>query len=327
MKKKVSVLGDGAFGTAFAQLIALKGHEVSLWCYNKFTYESIKKTGINDIYLPEIKLDSKIIPTTNIQESINSSDIIFEAIPAQYLKQTLLPVAELLDDKIVCVLTKGIETDSLYLPSKVIENIVKQKNGSLSKFKTVIISGPSFARDIALLSPTGLTLSSNDKNALELVSNVLPGVYLELTDDTMGVQVSGAVQNVIALGVGILDGAGFLDNTKALFFYRSLDEIKTLIKHFGGKPESVYLLSGIGDLVLTAFMSQGRNKRVGFDIGRGKKICDILNQVDFVPEGANTLKSINELIEKNNLDLPICQAIYNIVYNDFKIETLISKLF
>ena len=204
------------------------------------------------------------------------------------------------------------------MPSKVIENIVKQKNGSLSKFKTVIISGPSFARDIALLSPTGLTLSSNDKNALELVSNVLPGVYLELTDDTMGVQVSGAVKNVIALGVGILDGAGFLDNTKALFFYRSLDEIKTLIKHFGGKPESVYLLSGIGDLVLTAFMSQGRNKRVGFDI---------LNQVDFVPEGANTLKSINELIEKNNLDLPICQAIYNIVYNDFKIETLISKLF
>lgn len=316
MKKRVSVLGDGAFGTAFAQLIAHNGYEVSLWCYNKSVYESILKTGVNNIYLPEIKLDKKIIPTTNIQESINSSDIIFEAIPAQYLKQTLISVAGILTNKIVCVLTKGIEADTLNLPTQVIQSL-----------KQVVISGPSFARDLALLSPTGLILASKDKQARDLVAEILAGVYLEFSEDIIGVQVAGAVKNVIALGVGILDGAGFLDNTKALFFYRSIEEIKTLIKHFGGSPESVYLLSGIGDLVLTAFMSQGRNKRVGFDIGRGKKICDILNQADFVPEGVNTLKSLNEIIKKNNLDLPICDSIYNIVYNNLSPEILISKLF
>ncbi len=360
MKKRICVLGDGAFGTAFAQFIASNGYEVNLWCYNSTVYDEIIKTRTNNIYLPNIKLDSKIFATTDIKSALNNTDIIFEAIPAQFLHSSLRDIADSLGNKIICVLTKGLANSttgsSFDLPTQVIEKIN-------SKAKLVVISGPSFAVDLALLNPTGLVLASKDKSATTSISEILNNkfdnklsdqnftrprsprvvfegeaeknvssggglnIYLEFTEDIIGVQVAGAVKNVIALGVGILDGCGYSDNTKALFFYKSINEIKTLIKYFGGNPESVYLLSGIGDLVLTAFMSQGRNKQVGFNIGRGEKICDILKEVNFVPEGANTIKSINEILEKNNLDLPICKAIYNIVYNNFKVETLISKLF
>lgn len=349
MKKKVSVLGDGAFGTAFSQLIANNGHEVNLWCYNKQVYEDIKNNKKNSTYLPEVVLNSLITPYINLEESIQDSDIVFEAIPVQFIKSTLSSYSSLLKNKTIVVLSKGIETDTLKLPSQIIEDILNNQSN------ITVVSGPSFARDLAQRIPTGLVIAAHNDSAYQKVAEILIAskpcdcekasknsshnkvsvykcsgcksqIYLEHSKDILGIQLSGAIKNVIALGLGILEGAGYRDNCKALFFYKSISEIKTIIKFYNSDPKSFDTLAGIGDLVLTAFMSQGRNKQLGIKIGQGNLAGNMLKNLSFVPESLNTLKSLKQLIDKNKLDLPLCSALYDIVYNNQSIEILVSNL-
>lgn len=215
MKKNIGVLGDGAFGTAFAQLLAKNGYNVSLWCYSEAVYKSILDSQTNKIYLPEIKLDNKIVPTTNIKETVNSSDIIFEAIPAQYLLSVFSQISDILKDKIICVLTKGIEEQTLSLPTQAIQSCFSNKTYFNFKpdqkvvLNQAVISGPSFAKDLALGWPTGLVLATEDNNIKNQIKEILIPknnnrlqIYLEYTNDIMGVQVAGAIKNVIALGGG-----------------------------------------------------------------------------------------------------------------------------
>lgn len=320
---KIAMLGEGAWGTAIAQVLAHNGHKVTVWCYNKECAQEIAELQTNSKFVPNIQIHTSITPTTDLQQAVAHADIIFEAIPVKHLR-SVLNAAKLHvnTNQIWVTLSKGIEPKTLLLPTQMIDSELKQP------VKHVVVSGPSFAHDVLQQQPTGVTVASNNKQAREVVGNLLQNSYFKIcySDDILGTQVGGAVKNVIALGVGILDGAGYTDNTKVLLVTQSLQEIQTVIKHFGGKSETLYGLCGIGDLMLTALGTRSRNLLVGKQLGLGKKLETILQETGYVPEGITTVQSVYELAQKHNLVLPICKAIHSVIFEQKPVRCLLESM-
>ncbi|HEX2978293.1 MAG TPA: NAD(P)H-dependent glycerol-3-phosphate dehydrogenase [Candidatus Babeliales bacterium] len=321
--KHVAVLGEGAWGTAIATLLAQNGFTVHLWCYHKEVAQEIRTKKTNSRYLPGILLSDFIIPTTDLAELFNKSSIIFEAVPVQYLRSTLENCKKYLrSDQKWIVLSKGIENKTLLLPTQMLDDVL----GPVAH-KAVLV-GPSFAGDVATEQITAVTLATTDCDfGLELqkmLSNDFFRPYLSL--DLIGVQIGGALKNVIALAIGMLDGAGYSDNVKSFILTRGLHEMMLICQLRGGRPETVFGLSGVGDLVLTAMGERSRNREVGKRIGSGQTIQRILEQTGYIPEGVNTAASINQLIEEFSLDLPVCKGVYQIIIGTKKIDDLLNEL-
>lgn len=321
--KNVCVLGEGAWGTAFATLLAHNGYHVKLWCYDAQVAETIARTHVNERYLPGHILSDHIIPTTSLEDAVCGTRWIFEAIPVQYMRSVISQAASCFtQDQIWIVLSKGIEQDTLLLPTQIIDNVfgvVSQK---------AVFAGPSFAADLAHQQITaGSVAATNDELAHELQS-MLENEYFRpvLNNDLIGVQIGGAIKNVITLGVGMLDGAGYTDNTKAFLVTRGLHEMMIIAKALGGKPETLYGLSGIGDLMLTSLGNLSRNLAVGKRLGRGNALQPILDELGHIPEGINTVKTMQQVMQKYKLQLPICSAIHEIIFEGKKIDTLIAAL-
>lgn len=318
---KVCVIGEGSFGTSFATLLANNGFAVNLWCYHIEVVENIKVKGINERYLPGIKLDSKIVPTANMSQALEDVKWIFEAIPVKYLRSTIeLTKYHGNNKQIWVLLSKGIEQNTLMFPDQILNDVFQ------NKVRKAVISGPSFAMDLAQKQITAVDIASTENEILQELNKILSNEYFRpnLTNDVIGVQVCGAIKHIAALAIGISDGAGFSENTKMYFLNIALKEISILIELLNGNPSTIYGLSGIGDLVISSFGKQGRNLLVGKKIGQGQKLQDILNETGFVPEGINTLESINQLILTKNISLPFCKAIYEIIFEGKKPEILFN---
>jgi len=292
--KIVCMLGEGAWGTAVATLLAQNGLQVKLWCYDASVAESIKKNRYNERYLPGIYLDKKIEPFTDLKEALEKVDLIFEAIPVQYLRTILnkaKPFCEI--DQPWVVLSKGIEQNTLLFPSQMIDEVLGYEP------KKSVLVGPSFAKDLAAKQITAVTLAVTDcdfgLSLQKLLANTYFRPYLSL--DLVGVQVGAAIKNVIALAIGMLDGAGFTDNAKAFVFTRGLHEMVEIAQALGGKTETLYGLSGVGDLVLTAMGGLSKNREVGKRLGQEQSLEKILKQTGYIPEGINTVKSVHQFMQ------------------------------
>lgn len=321
--KKVCVLGEGAWGTAVATLLAHNGHAVKLWCYEAANVETITRTRINERYLPGIRLSERITPTASIEDAMRGSEWIFEAIPVQYLRSVIEKAAPYFtDDQIWVVLSKGIEQNIHLLPTQIIDDVCGKN------YKKTVLAGPSFAADVASEQVTGVTVSAMDPGLAHALQEILNNDYFtsSFNPDLIGVQVGGAVKNVITLGVGMLDGAGHTDDTKAFFITRGLEEMAHIAKALGGNPETIYGLSGVGDLILTSLGKLSRNLAVGKRLGKGDALQTILDELGHIPEGINTAQTIKQLMEKKNLQLPLCNAVYEIIFAGKKIDTLIAAL-
>ncbi len=322
--KNVCVLGDGAWGTAVATLLAHNGHTVKLWCHNPLVADSIAKTGYNQQFLPGIKLDARIQPVVDIAQAVDGARFIFEAVPVSYLRSVLEQARPCVNQQHVWViLSKGIEQQTLMLPSQVLDDVV----GYVAK--KVIFSGPSFARDLACKDITAVTLAATDQTLVQEVQQLLHNDYFRpySSTDPVGVQVGGALKNVITLGVGIVEGAGFSDNTKAFLFTRGLQEMERLAQVLGGTPSTLYGLSGVGDLVVTATGKQSRNLLVGQQLGKGEVLETILHNLGGkVPEGINTVQSVHELQQKLGITLPICQGIYEVIFEQLPVKAMLANL-
>lgn len=321
-KKPLTVLGDGAFGTAVATLLAHNGHTVHLWCHNPDVAIAIAAQRYNSTYLPDIKLSDTIIATTSLEEALKN-DIIFEAIPVQFMRSVLekcQPFAKPTQRWVV--LSKGLENDTLLLPSEIIKNTLAPDS------IIAVVTGPSFARELALQQPTGLCVATHTQELNDEICALLKNeyVYCQPSDDVFGAQIVAALKNVIALAIGIVEGAGYNDNAQALLTLRALDEIKTVLQFVHAQESTLYGLAGVGDLILTAFGSKSRNHKVGVAIGQGKKLGAILADMKAVPEGVNTLKSLQQLIHSRNLSLPIMSTIYQIVFEHKSVKNLIKML-
>jgi len=320
---KVTVLGEGAWGTAVATLLAENGYNVCLWCYHESVAEEIETKHINSKYLPGIELNKKIVPTVDIKEAIVGTQWIFEAIPVQFLRSVLEDCAPYYDaDQIWVILSKGIENKTLMLPTQILDEVL------CNTVCKAVFSGPSFAHDLAHKQLTAATIAVENCQTAYKLQELLANTYFKPYNslDIIGVQVGGALKNVITLCIGMLDGAGYTDNAKAFVLTQGLHEIVEVATALGGSAQTLYGLSGLGDLVLSAMGEHSRNLEVGKRLGRGEKLKAILEDMNSIPEGVDTTRSLYQLQKKLNLNLPICTGVYNILFKDKTLKDLLNTL-
>jgi glycerol-3-phosphate dehydrogenase (NAD(P)+) len=319
----ITILGAGAYGTAIAHLLASQGHQVKLWCYEQEVYDVIIKHRINDSYMPGVLLPDLIEPKIDLTESIKGSMWIFEALPVKFMRSVFEQLKdEIMPDQCIVLLSKGIENSTLQIPTQIIESIFGDQQ------KKVVVAGPSFAKEIIKKEITGVNVASADKKiALELIDLMRTDYFkLYYSDDIIGVQACAALKNVVALGVGILNGLGCGDNTKALFMTHAFGEMNIINNALGGKIETLYGLAGMGDLILTCIGASSKNLNFGKRIGKGEPLPSIISQVGTLPEGCNTLESLMALIERYNLKMPLFMELSHAIKQQITPEQFLAYL-
>ncbi|MCX5921915.1 MAG: NAD(P)-dependent glycerol-3-phosphate dehydrogenase [Candidatus Dependentiae bacterium] len=321
--KTVTLLGAGAWGTAVATLLAHNGYRVKLWSHDSQVIAAIKAQGSNEQYLPGVKLSNLIEPVTDLQEALAGAQWIFEAVPVKFLRTILeQSKSHCTHDQVWVILSKGMEQHTHFLVSQMIDDVL----GAATK--KAVLSGPSFAQDVANQDITGATIAASDcAIGLELQQMLATKFFRPYVSlDLIGTQVGGAVKNVLALGTGMLEGAGYKENAKAFLLTRGLHEMVHLATAFGGKQATLYGLSGVGDLVLTATGTQSKNFALGKRLGKGETLEAILQEIGTAPEGVNTVQSVYDLARTQQLELPICQGLYHVMFNGKKIDDLLAEL-
>ena len=326
-KHTITILGDGAFGTAFATLLAHNGHEVTLWCNNQHIAQEINATHENKTYLPDITLNASITATSSLEEALHNT-IIFQAIPMMFLRSVLEQAQPFFrPDHCFASLTKGIEetNGTLVLATDIIENISNNTNN-------VVISGPSYAYELASQQPTGFVIASID-HALactmkELIQNDF--VITTISSDPIGLQIVSALKNICALGIGLLEGTGYHNNTQALFIMQLLEEIKTMLHAFK-IPEPIYNktlygIGGIGDLMLTCFGKSSRNYKFGYARASGTSYDALVTHMGIVPEGVNTLRIVPCIAQKYALHIPLFTALHDIIFKEKTVQGMIQHI-
>lgn len=320
--KHITILGEGAWGTAVAMVLADNGHQVHLWCYDSTVADSIKESRITR-YAPGVVVPDTIIPYKDIATALHNAEIIFEAIPVLHLRSALEQARQHNANQLWVILSKGIEQETLLLPSQIIQAVCGKSSN------IVVMSGPSFANDLIRKQPTAMVIASHNNQHAQEIEDLICNQYIHLiySPDLIGVQLGGALKNVISLGIGILDGAGYTDNTKAWFLTQGLQEITQLAHVLGADRETMYGLSGLGDLVLTAMGNHSKNYSIGRRIGTGESLASMMGHIQTMPEGINTIQSAIQLMKKNNLNLPLMNGIYQVIFEQKNIENIIRQMF
>ena len=323
MKQTISILGAGAFGTSIANLIADNGYKVKLWCYEEEVLQSIKTKQENTMYFSGIKLNPNIIPTNDLEDAIKSSQWIFEAIPVKFLRNILTQTKDYFaKDQIIVSLSKGIEQETLFLPTQIIDDVFS------NDIKKAVMAGPNFAKEIAQKYLSATTICSEDEKITAELSKILSNSYFktEISQDLIGIQVGGAIKNVITLAAGIAQGFNSSLNTNAYLITKGLREIEIICKALGGNEKTISDLAGLGDLILSATGSLSRNLRVGELLGQGKTLKDIEKEFKTLPEGINTTKSVYDLIQKHKLELPICLGTYQVIFEGKSVNEFLDQI-
>lgn len=317
---KVAILGTGAYGCALATVLNENKNDVTLWTTFEEEAKQLTET-LTSPKLPGIKLPKELNFTSNM-EDIENSDLIIIAIPTEFLNGTAKKLKKHYKNEPICIATKGIEQGSC----RFVYDIIKE---NLKTDKLSVISGPSFAIDIVNNATVGLALASQDKETIEIVTKALSNKRFKLrkTNDIIGVEICGAIKNVIAIASGIIAGLDESESTKAMFITESLHDIKSLIKGLGSDGDTVLTYAGFGDLLLTATSEKSRNYSFGYLIGKGatkEEIKEYINNNTI--EGLYTLKSINDLVKDKDVDMPIINLIEQIIYKGKKPKELINFL-
>ena len=309
---QVTVLGDGGWGTALALVSARKGNPTLLWSAFPDYVQVLEKKRENEKFLPGIKIPSEIIITSDLTKAVQFADIIVLAVPSQYLRNVLFKLKEAnLSSKILVSVAKGIEAKTLARPSEVIKSV-------LGSVPLAILSGPSHAEEVARGVPTLVVVASESEKLAEMVQEAFRDsrfrVYIQT--DVVGVELGGALKNIIAIGAGLCDGLGLGANTKAALLARGLLEMTQLGVRMGANPNTFFGLSGLGDLVTTCISEYGRNLRVGRELGQGKKLKQILSEMQMVAEGVETTRSAYQLAQRHGVTAAIISEIYKMLFED-----------
>jgi len=315
MEMKIAVIGAGSWGTTLANLLAEKGYPVTLWCYEEDLAERIQKSRVNDLYLPEVDLSGNLQATSNLQTAVTDKQLLLFVTPSQATRQVLSQaLSDLSPQTLVVSASKGIENDSLMLLSQVFEELLPESMHRQLGF----LSGPSFAKEVSAGMPTAVVAAARDavvaKEVQKIFNTETFRVYTH--NDIIGVELGGAMKNVIALAAGVADGLGFGHNTRAALITRGLAEMTRLGVKLGGAAETFAGLAGMGDLVLTCTGDLSRNRSVGIELGKGRKIDEILGGMQMIAEGVKTTLSAYQLAAKLGVDVPIIEQMYLILYQN-----------
>ena len=304
----VAVIGAGSWGTTLASLLSKKGYDVSLWVYEKDLADEIERTRLNKVYLPDIRLPENIMVSHRIGEVVNKARYILNVVPAQYTRAVFKEISPYLSNgSAIISASKGIERGTLMTISSVLKE--------LTGHEVAALSGPSFAKEVIKNLPTAVTLATENRNTgfllQELFNTNTFRVYTH--NDILGVEIGGALKNVIAIAAGISDSLGLGNNARASLITRGLAEITRLGVAMGAEEKTFAGLSGLGDLVLTCTSALSRNYTLGIKLGQGMKLKDILEQTVSVVEGVETAESAFELSNKYNVEMPIVEQVYRII--------------
>jgi glycerol-3-phosphate dehydrogenase (NAD(P)+) len=311
--KHAAVLGAGAWGTALAKALADKGTPVELWSRRSEHAAAVEAERENRRYLPGAKLPPTLHATADLGRALAGADLVLVVVPSHALRSVMSDARALVPaDAPIVSATKGIENDSLMLMSEVLEDVLGREVAPRLSY----LSGPSFAAEVAKGLPTAAVVASADARLARHVQQLFASERLRMytSDDPVGVEVGGALKNVIAIAAGACDGLGYGHNSRAALITRGLAEIGRVAMAKGGSPMTLAGLAGLGDLVLTCTGELSRNRTVGFEMGKGRTLDDVLAGLGHVAEGVRTAKSAHDLAGKLNVEMPITHEVYRVLY-------------
>jgi len=319
-KSTIAILGAGSWGTAVAIHLAQIGNRVMLWGHHSQHIHDMVKAGKNERYLPDAPFPPTLIPTANLDDCLEKSAQVIVAVPSHAFAELLSKLKK--PSSGLAWLTKGIDPDSHQLLSQ----LVAAKWGD--SYPVGIIAGPSFAREVAQFLPTALTLAGNDQAYLETLRAIFhhDNLRVYLTDDMAGVQLCGAVKNVLAIACGISDGLNYGANAKAALITRGLAEMSRLGITLGARQETFMGLAGVGDLVLTCTDNQSRNRRFGLLLGQGISLTEAEKQIGQVVEGKYNAAQVCALAAGFHVEMPICNVVNALLHNDITAEQAVENL-
>ncbi|MBN1350817.1 NAD(P)-dependent glycerol-3-phosphate dehydrogenase [candidate division KSB1 bacterium] len=318
----IAVIGGGNWGTVVANLIASNGYKTLFYVRNQADRESINRHHINPRYLPDVRLSENITAVGDFEAPLDAASLVFLIIPAKAIRSVMTEMsAWLKGDHIIVHGTKGLEPETLKTPSQIIleASSVKQVGA---------ISGPNLALEIAAGHPSATVIASPFARVRKLATLVLNSDVFRVyeNDDLIGVELAGALKNIIAIAAGIVNGIGFGDNTKAVLLTRGVFEMTLVLQKLGGDIRTLNGLAGIGDVMATCASSKSRNNQVGFRIGQGEKLEAILDSMQMVAEGVRTTQVVFPWAKSNNLSMPITEAVYSLLFEHIPVKDAINRL-
>lgn len=319
---KITLCGGGSWGTAIARLLSNKGHELNFYIRNKEVIEDIRKNKENTKYLPGAKFEKGINLTNNLDSVLEDIEVFIIAVPTSSIREVLTSIKDKISKDVIIVnLSKGIEVESLDRISEISSEILKDN-------PFVALSGPSHAEEVGKDIPTTLVASSENLKVAQTIQHEFstPIFRIYTNSDLVGVEMGGALKNIIALAAGMNDGLAYGDNSKAALMTRGIYEMSKLGISLGANPHTFNGLSGIGDLIVTCTSMHSRNRRAGILIGEGKSMEEACNEVGQVVEGVKTVKSAYKLAKLKNIEMPITNALYKVLYEGYDPNKAVYEL-
>ena len=321
---KISVIGSGGWGIALTILLHKNGHDLTIWSFDKKEAEELKKTRQNKTKLPNILLPEDVKVTDDLKEAVDDKDILILAVPSKAIRSVSKSLKNIIkDNQIIVNVAKGLEEDTLETMTDIIEEELKDKNP-----KVAVLSGPSHAEEVGRGIPTTCVVSAHNKELTLYLQNVFmnPSFRVYTSPDMLGVEIGGALKNVIALAAGIADGLNYGDNTKAALITRGIKEISALGVAMGGEQSTFYGLTGLGDLIVTCASMHSRNRRAGILLGQGKTLDEAIKEVNMVVEGVYSAKSALMAAKKYNVEIPIIEQVNAVLFENKNAAEAVNEL-
>ena len=321
---KISVIGSGGWGIALAILLHKNGHNLTIWSFDKKEAEELKTTRENKTKLPNILLPEDIKVTDDLKEAVNDKDILILAVPSKAIRSVSKSLKNIIkDNQIIVNVAKGLEEDTLKTMTDIIEEELKGK-----KTQVAVLSGPSHAEEVGKGIPTTCVVSAHNKELTLYLQNIFmnPSFRVYTSPDMLGIEIGGALKNVIALAAGIADGLNYGDNTKAALITRGIKEIASLGVAMGGEQSTFYGLTGLGDLIVTCASMHSRNRRAGILLGQGKTLDETIKEVNMVVEGVYSAKSALMAAKKYNVEIPIIEQVNAVLFENKNAAEAVNEL-
>jgi glycerol-3-phosphate dehydrogenase (NAD(P)+) len=323
--KNLAIIGGGGWGTALAIILAPRFPRVRLWVYEADLAARMSETRENDVYLPGCLLPRRVEIVTQLPAALDGAEIVLSAIPSHLVRGLYQQMLPFLNESMVFVsATKGLENGTLLRISEVIQEVLRNRLDP----RVAVISGPTFALEVARFEPTALVVASTDGSLAETVQGAFSGPTFRLyaNSDTIGVEIGGSVKNVVAIGAGVVHGLGLGHNTMAALITRGLAEITRLAVAMGGAAQTLAGLAGLGDLVLTCSGDLSRNRTVGVELALGRKLEEIVSSMKMVAEGIKTTNAVADLAKRHSVEMPICEQMLQMLQFGLSPREAIQRL-
>lgn len=320
-----AVLGAGSWGTALAKLVADQGAPVALWSRREEQVTAINGGRRNPTYLTDVELPATLRATSDMEDALDGASLVIVVVPTEAVRTVLQQALPFIpEDALILSATKGIEQGTLELVSEIFEDVFPKERHRMLTY----LGGPSFAKEVAIGVPTAVCVAGHDEDTRTQVAEMLSTGRFRVytTDDVVGIELGGALKNVVAIAAGISDGMNLGHNTRAALITRGLAELSRLAVKLGADPLTLAGLGGMGDLVLTCTGDLSRNRQVGMGLGKGKKLPQILEELGMVAEGVRTAKSAHELGKREGIEMPITDQVYSILYEDLPAQQALVTL-